>query len=412
MHHLHDNPQKSADTWGFRMSAQAQPPLALQHAGATSLNIQIQLPSHLTQKRAWTWALFALLSGTIGYQIALSHHAPIGSEASGLITRTAFIPEANASVERMPKLDTTLKMASLPMTHPDFSLHLDRTLNTLPVAAVNDSNKTGAIQLARELPASTQSVRLAQLSPPTATAPTTVDTAASELRLPEDASGAFSASSAAKPNAQALLDSPAKPQMEAKVHISKHMSADQQAIYYYQQAIAFLQQGRVAEAQDMLKKTLDTYPAHEDARQTLVGLLVDNHHADEAMPVLKAGLALAPKNVNFTQTLARLQLDAGLAEEALNTLQAGASEANDAAEYQALLAVVQQKLNHHDAAVTHFQLALNQAANSPTLLIGLGVSLQMLGRNQEAKASFLQAQQTELNQELALFVAERIKQVQ
>ena len=417
-----DNPNNSSRGWGFQMNAQAHPqslPPQLSPS-AHSLHIQIQLPTHLTKKRALSWVLFALVSGAIGYQVALNRHSVIGSESSGRITKSAFITEANAAVEPMSRPYGSLQMSHMQTanvelvnsqrTHPYFSLHLDKTLSTLPQAAMAQaavlSSKNSTL-----VP-----VQVAQLTPPKSAINTMLDTVVtSEVRLPEAASPVFSETPTSA-NPQALLNSPAKPQMEAKVRISTHMSADQQGVYYYQQAIAFLQQGRVAEAQDMLKKTLDIYPAHEDARQTLVGLLVDNHQVDEAMSVLKAGLELSPKHISFAQTLARLQLDAGLTEEALNTLQTVSVDTkmggSDASEFQALLAVVQQKLNHHDAAITHFQLALQHAANSPALLIGLGVSLQMLGRNQEARASFIQAQQTELNQELAMFVAERIKQVQ
>lgn len=419
---LSRNSNKSPHGWGFQMNAQTHPQSLSQQLSpsAHSLHIQIQLPAHLTKKRALSWVLFAFVSGAIGYQVALNRHSVVGSESSGRITKSAFIAEANAAVEPMSQSFGGLRISHLQTanialdnsqrTHPDFSLHLDKTLSTLPQAAMAQAAMVSF--KASTLPP----VQVAQLTPSKSANKTMLDTVVtSEVRLPEAASPVFSETPSSA-NPQALLNSPAKPLTEAKVRISTHMSADQQAVYHYQQAIAFLQQGRVAEAQDMLKKTLDIYPAHEDARQTLVGLLVDNHQVDEAMSVLKAGLELSPKHISFAQTLARLQLDAGQTEEALNTLQAGAIDINmggsDAAEYQALLAVVQQKLNHHDAAITHFQLALQHAANSPALLIGLGVSLQMLGRNQEAKASFMQAQQTELNQELAMFVAERIKQVQ
>jgi MSHA biogenesis protein MshN len=386
--------------WGLSVQSYTQP----NTVGTTMVNIQFQLPTQLTKKRAYLWVLFALMSGAVGYQLALTRQPKISHAVSGQITKASFISEANATLALSDSV-----MMQTAKTQPNFALHLDHTLETaIDTRVVNGQMPDWSVASPAEASPKTKPIQLAKW---TATS-TTNDTSHADTadQTTNDAMPiALAEPSKAK---QSVFEQAAKPMLEAKVSISKHMTADQQSVYYYQQAIAFLQQGRVAEAQDMLKKTLELYPANEDARQTLVGLLVDNHQHEEAMAVLKSGLALSPKHSSFTQTLARLQLDAGMTEDALATLQLGAIEQIQDAEYQGLLAVVQQRLNHHDEAVTHFQQALNQGANTPAWLIGMAVSLQMLGRNAEAKASFQQAQQLTLNPDLALFVAERIKQVQ
>jgi MSHA biogenesis protein MshN len=202
------------------------------------------------------------------------------------------------------------------------------------------------------------------------------------------------------------------PAIEPKVSVNKTISAEQQAAHMYQQAIAYLQQGRVAEAQDQLKSGLATYPAHDDARQTLVGLLLDSNRHDEAMQVLKAGLQQSPNQIAYVQTLARLQLEAGLLSEALHTLESQAASNQRPQEYHALMAVVLQKTGRHNQAIQHYQQALSLGATIPAWYIGLGVSLQAEGREQEAKLAYQQAQASQLSPELALFVSQRLKQVQ
>lgn len=202
------------------------------------------------------------------------------------------------------------------------------------------------------------------------------------------------------------------PISEPKVNVNKTMSAEQQASHRYQQAIAYLQQGRVAEAQDQLKAAVEVYPKHDDARQTLVGLLVDNKRQEEAIQVLKAGLEQTPQNTRYAMTLARLQLDAGSVVEALNTLERHAVGAQLPQDYHALMAVLLQKTGQHGQAIEHYQQALHQGAALPAWYIGLGVSLQAEGRSQEAKLAYQQAQASQLSPELSLFVAQRLKQVQ
>lgn len=200
--------------------------------------------------------------------------------------------------------------------------------------------------------------------------------------------------------------------VEPKVSVNKTMSVEQQASHMYQQAISYLQQGRVAEAQDQLKSAIVVYPQHDDARQTLVGLLVDNKRNDEAIHVLKAGLQVSPNHPAYAQTLARLQLDAGLVMDALHTLESNIASAQQPQEYHALMAVVLQKTGQHEQAITHYQQALSQGASTPVWYIGLGVSLQAEGRTQEAKQAYQQAQSSQISPELAQFVSQRLKQVQ
>lgn len=199
---------------------------------------------------------------------------------------------------------------------------------------------------------------------------------------------------------------------EPKAVVNKTMTAEQKSAHAYQQAISYLQQGRVAEAQDQLAHAVALYPQHDDARQTLVGLLVDNKRMDEAMQVLKTGLQMTPNHGGYAQTLARLQLDSGMAVEALHTLEVHSANVQQPDAYYALMAVVLQKTGQHAQAIARYQQALSHGAITPAWLVGMAVSLQAEGRATEAKQAYQQAQSSQLSPELALFVTQRLKQVQ
>lgn len=211
--------------------------------------------------------------------------------------------------------------------------------------------------------------------------------------------------------ADAKLTSP-KVSSETRVVFNKHLNPEQLALRDYQQALNYLQQGRVAEAQDLLKKSITNYPDLQDARQTLVGLLVDNNKTIEAIEVLKEGIALKPNQLNQIQTLAQLQMQLGMQDEALFTLQQGLTYASQNEDYHAFMAAVLQQKGQHQAAITHYQQALSSGKNNPTWLIGLGISLQAEGRNQEAKLIYQKIPRDRLSAELIAFVDQRLKQIQ
>ena len=96
-----------------------------------------------------------------------------------------------------------------------------------------------------------------------------------------------------------------------EVTIRKQIGVAQKSANHYRQALEYLQQGRVAEAQASLAAALDMDAANHEARQVLAGLLLDNKRLDEASTTLAAGLAIAPEQIDFRMTLARLQVEAG-----------------------------------------------------------------------------------------------------
>jgi MSHA biogenesis protein MshN len=194
--------------------------------------------------------------------------------------------------------------------------------------------------------------------------------------------------------------------------VGKQISEEQKSGNAYRQALANLQQGRVAEAQSSLMQALEANPANQEARQTLAGLLLDNNRNDEARTIMAAGLAISPEQTNFRIALARLQVELGDKSGALNTLEQGLAYANDNADYQSFLATLLQRADRHDEAISHYNKAISINSGAANSLIGLGISLKATGKLENAQEAFTRAQSVaSLSPELAQFIDQQLKQI-
>jgi MSHA biogenesis protein MshN len=191
------------------------------------------------------------------------------------------------------------------------------------------------------------------------------------------------------------------------------LTPQQQAENDYREAANFLNQGRLAEAQEGFRRALQNYPAHIGARQGLFGLLVDAKKNGEAEQLLQEGLALNPNQSGFAMALGSLQYERGDIAGAIETMQKSAPAAQSSPDYLARFAGLLQRQSRHREAIDNYQAALRLAPGSGVWLMGLGISLQALNRNGEAQEVFRRAKSSNtLNPELQAFVDQRLKQLQ
>lgn len=192
----------------------------------------------------------------------------------------------------------------------------------------------------------------------------------------------------------------------------KQVSPQQRSDNLYRQAVSMLQQGRVAEAQGVLEQAVGVNPANHDARQLLVGVLVDGRRNAEAMALLQSGLEVAPEQSGFSMALARLQVESGDRAGALRTVEQGLASAGDEAEYHAFMAALLQRDGRHDDAIPHYLTALRSNPAMPTWLLGIGVSLQAQGKPGDAAEAYRRARATgQLPPELDQFAEKRLEQL-
>ncbi len=221
---------------------------------------------------------------------------------------------------------------------------------------------------------------------------------------------------APKPRAADIGGEPRVQLAATGAQIDKRMqtlTTAQMAENEYREAANFLGQGRLVEAQDSFRQALQNNPLHAGARQGLFGLLVDAKRTPEAEQLLKEGLKLNANQPGLALALARLQLDRADANAAIETLQASAASAQNSPDYLAFFAGLLQRQSRHREAVEQYLAALRLAPNSGVWLMGLGISLQALGRNTDAQDAFRRARASNtLNAELQAFVDQRLRQLQ
>jgi len=251
-----------------------------------------------------------------------------------------------------------------------------------------------------------------------------------ERKLPSDSAAAVSAGNKSKPAARALAEAEqaltaaasksgagmpaAKVQGAGSIDKQIRVSTPpERAETGFRNATVLLNQGRVAEAIDGYKATLQQDASHPAARQALVGLLLENRRIDEAQQYLQEGLSLNPDRVNYAMLSARIQVERGDLQGAHDLLSKYAGGAADNADYHAFDAAVLQRLGRHKEAVSGYQAALRLAPRSGLWWMGLGISLQADSRGADALDAFRRAKSAGgLSADLITFVDQRIKQLQ
>lgn len=198
----------------------------------------------------------------------------------------------------------------------------------------------------------------------------------------------------------------------SQVKAVKEISPQQQAESDYRQANILQQQGRTAEAIQLLEQTISSVPQHAAARQNLVALLIESKRLDDAIRVLQQGLNLDSNQAGLAMTLARLQVEKGDVNSAIESLQRTLPAAGDRADYLAFLAALELRQGHHKEAIDFYQRAVKKNAQSGVWWMGLGISLQADGRVAEALEAFKHAKSTQsLSPELTAFVDQKINQL-
>jgi len=211
---------------------------------------------------------------------------------------------------------------------------------------------------------------------------------------------------------------PAKPAADAatRPEIKKEMRAitpRDLAENEYRKAVTLLNQGRLADAEEGFQAALSLFPEHHNARQGLIGLLVQGRKLEEAERVLEVGVKLSPGQTGFNMTLARLQAERGDNAQATATLQRGLEHAQGSAEYAAFLAALLQRQGRHEEAIEQFHSAVRLRPGSGVWWLGLGISLQATNRSTAAQEAYRQARAAgNLQPDLAALAEQRLRQLQ
>lgn len=181
----------------------------------------------------------------------------------------------------------------------------------------------------------------------------------------------------------------------------------------FRRAVAFLNQGRISEAEEQLGAALQADPAHVAARQTYVALLLEQQRVGGALRLLREALEANPGHPGFSLVLARVYAEQRDHPAALAAIdKAGA--AAQSADFQALKGAVLQRMGRHAEAVTAYQEAIQKSAQpGGGTWAGLGVSLEALGQPGDAVQAYRRALgAAPLAPELRIYAEDRIRALQ
>jgi MSHA biogenesis protein MshN len=219
----------------------------------------------------------------------------------------------------------------------------------------------------------------------------------------------------ANPPAPAVAP-PAKPVASAAAPLTaidkrlREQTPRQRAEAEYSRGAAALNQGRTAEARSGFEAALQIDPTYHAARQAFAGVLLDARQQDEAMRVLQEGQQIAPAQFGFAMMLARLQVERGELDAGVQTLSRSAEYAGNNADYSAFYAGLLQRQQKHAEAVEFFDRALRLRPNAGVWLLGMGMSLDVLGRGAEAQEAFRRAKASgNLPSDLQAYVDQRLR---
>lgn len=180
----------------------------------------------------------------------------------------------------------------------------------------------------------------------------------------------------------------------------------------YQRALDYLQASRIEPAIEQLREALRLQADMHAARELLANLYLRTGRDAEAFMVLKAGLDADPQYLPFAMMYARTLVEQGQLPVARQVLEHSLLYAGNNADYQALLAAVEQRLGDHAAAVTRYMQALELKKQQGAWWVGMGISLEALGRLTEAGQAYRAARISPgLSTELIAYVESRLKEL-
>jgi len=283
----------------------------------------------------------------------------------------------------------------------------------VPVAAVTPKKTAPPAQEAAEIIARRMSFELAHVpemvsAEPKPSAPLTTAAVIARKPVPAPDSSPPVRVAPAK-----RTPAPEKTAAAPSVEISKQMrepTPRQKADAEYAKGVSALHQGRVGEARLAFESALQLAPAHHAARQALVGVLLEARQFAPAARRLQEGLEIAPEQYGFAMALARLQVEQGDLDAGVGTLAGSIEHASGSPEYAGFYAGLLQRQQKHAEAVQMFERALRVRGNSGIWLLGMGLSLDALGRGPEAQEAYRRAKAAgNLPGDLASFVDQRLR---
>lgn len=186
----------------------------------------------------------------------------------------------------------------------------------------------------------------------------------------------------------------------------------ERAEHQFRLAAQALERGRVADAEEALVAALQEDNSHQAARQTLIALYLEQGRIEEAKRELQVGLAVNPSYAPFAVALARIHVDRHEYDEALMVLERAGESGRSSPDFQSLRGAILQRLGRNEAAADAYRLALDGVPQSGASWIGLGISLEAMGKLPEAAEAYRRGIAAGmLTREVQAYAEQRVRQL-
>jgi len=370
---------------------------------------QVRSVPSVRSDREWFWRIMAVLLIAALAWVAwlvwqLQPREPIATPLALKAAQNATRPLSPAAVPAEPKPVAQVPLVQKPVAEPKPAAEVAAVVDAKPVAEAKPPTESPAAKApTRTTPEKKAPARVAPPVAAAATVPVPVEKAV-----------------ASTPPAKMLgLDVPparilqAPSQGAARVEKrDRARSVEDRAESEFRRGAVLLNEGRVAEAEELFAAALGIAPTHEAARQALVALHLEQGRIDDARRLLQEGVALNPANTRFVSVLARVHIERRDFPAALAVLNAVKAPEQAAAEFQTMRGTVLQQLGRHAEAVEAFQGALRGAPQNGAVWMGLAISLDSAGKKTEAAEAFRSAAATgTLSTETRAYAEQRARQL-
>lgn len=191
------------------------------------------------------------------------------------------------------------------------------------------------------------------------------------------------------------------------------LNSKQLAEIAYKKGYKFLQQGRMHQGKESLRKALSLYIPHIKAREMLAGIYIKSGHFINAAELLNEGVKVVPEYPLFPQLYARVLLEQNNPQLAIKILEQGSARIKVEPDYYALLAATYQRVKNHKKAIEIYLQLVKVRPSAGIWWLGLGISLEKSGKNKEALEAYQRAQKTgSLKAGLVKFTNNRVSALQ
>ncbi len=162
----------------------------------------------------------------------------------------------------------------------------------------------------------------------------------------------------------------------------------------YKKGYRFLQKGRLRQGKEALREALSLYIPHIKAREMLAGIYIKSGRFINAAELLSEGVKISPEYPLFAKLYARVLLEQNNPQLAIKILEQGSANINVEPDYYALLAATYQRVKNHKKAIEIYLRLVKVRPAAGIWWLGLAISLEKSGKNNEALEAYQRAQKT------------------